>query len=89
MLGQFARDLRKLRRYPVDAARPHESQRNSLSQDIRIALLETAQGNHVNLAIEQGHQVKFKVNLVKNRSLWAEFNEEVNVRALAVIATGH
>jgi hypothetical protein len=56
---------------------------------MRIALLETAQGNHVNLAIEQGNQVKFKVNLVKNRSLWAEFNEEVNVRALAVIATGH
>ena len=56
---------------------------------MRIALLETAQGNHVNLAIEQGHQVKFKVNLVKNRSLWAEFNEEVNVRALVVIATGH
>lgn len=44
-----------------------------------IAILETAQGNHVNLAIQQGHQIKLKMNLIKNRRLWTEFNEEVNV----------
>ena len=62
---------------------------NSLSQHMRIALLETAQGNDVNLAIEQGHQIKFQMNLIKNLCLWTEFNEEVNVRTWRVIATGY
>ena len=56
---------------------------------MRIAFLETAQGNVVNLAIEQGHQIKFQMNLIKNRCLWAEFNEKVNVRTRRVIATGY
>ena len=56
---------------------------------MRVARLEASQGNHVNLAIQQGPEIKFKVDLIKNRSLGAEFNEEVNVRALAVFATGY
>ena len=56
---------------------------------MRIAFLETAQGNVVNLAIEQGHQIKFQMNLIKNRCLGTEFNEEVNVRTWQVIATGY
>ena len=63
----------------LPADRPHGSQRNSLSQHVCIAILETAQGNHVNLAIQQGHQIKLKMNLIKNRRLWTEVNEEVNV----------
>ena len=78
-----------LRRYPVGADHPHGSHCNSLSQHMCIALLDTAQGNHVNLAIQQGHQIEFQMNLIKNRCLWTEFNEEVNVRAWGVIATGY
>ena len=69
--------------------RPRGSKGNSFSQHMRIAFLETAQGNDVNLAIEQGHQIKFQMNLIKNRCLWTEFNEEVNVRTWRVIATGY
>jgi len=78
-----------LRRYLVGADRPRGSQGNSLSQHMSIAFLETAQGNDVNLAIEQGHQIEFQMNLIKNRCLWTEFNEEVNVRTWRVIATGY
>ena len=77
------------RRYLADAGRRHESQRNSLGQQMRVARLEASQGNHVNLAIQQGPEIEFKVDLIKNRSLGTEFNEEVNVRAFAVLATGY
>lgn len=78
-----------LRHYLADAGHRHESQRDSLRQQIRVARVEASQGNHVNLAIQQGPEIKFKVDLMKNRSLGAEFNEEVNVRAFAVFATGY
>lgn len=74
---------------PADVQIADESQRDSLRQQMRVARLEASQGNHVNLAIQQGPEIKFKVDLIKNRSLGAEFNEEVNVRAFAVFATGY
>lgn len=51
-----------------------------------VSSLEAANRNNVYVAIKQCTQIELKMNLVENRGARTELDQEVNVRALAILA---
>ena len=70
-------------------SRPHGSQRNGLSQNVCISVLESADRNNINLAVQESPQIQLQIHLIEYRCTRTEFDQEVHVGLFAILAAGN